>query len=389
MSRSTLALSMLCENPSRLTGLSSMFKEFVHRSVGLDPNLRWVIFLGPGYDFGPVHERIALCRDFCGNDHLWRRLYADHFLVSPRAKQRGAQLLLTVGFVPIRQAVPTVMHLFTLHHLNRTNRTGVSRAAYRRWASIRGIEHARMVITNSRTAANRIIAEVPSAESKLIQSYEGVDHIIYHPRSKPDEKFELEKQLGIPPRYILWLSNLYPYKQADRLIQTYALLSKKLQAEYPIVFAGGDWTEQRRGLEALAKNLAVTGRLVFLGWIQEKWVAPLLRQARILVSPSREETFGRSIAEAMACGTPCVVHDIPIMHEVTNGAAWITDFSITAEAAQSLTEALINEDRREDVIRRGLARSSDFDFAKLTKERLNAIYALLKPCHPRRSQSCS
>jgi glycosyltransferase involved in cell wall biosynthesis len=374
MSGRTLALNLLCENPSHLTGLSSMFKEFVHRSLRLDPDLRWVVFLGPQHEFGPDNERIEFCRIFCGNDHLLRRLYADHFLVSATAKQRGAQILLTVGFVPIRQLIPTVMHLFTLHHLNRSNRTGVWRSAYRRWAAAKGIELANLIITNSRTAANRIIAEVPSAATKLIQSYEGVDHATYHAKAGPDERNELRKNLGVPPDYILWLSNLYPYKQPDRLIRAYAALPQSLQAKYPIVFAGGDWAEQQNSLQSLARDVGVTGELLFLGWIQDRWIAPLLRQARILVSPSREETFGRSIAEAMACGTPCVVHDIQIMHEVTDGAAWIVDFENGNEAAQSIAEALTDEQRRAEVIRRGLLRSRDFDFETLTRERLRAIY---------------
>ena len=119
------------------------------------------------------------------------------------------------------------------------------------------------------------------------------------------------------------------------------------------------------------------GQLRFLDWVDQRWIAPLLRQARILVLPSREETFGRSVAEAMACGTPCVVNDIPIMHEVTSGAAWIVDYSNSDEASRSLAEALTDENRRADVIRRGLLRSRDFDFDKLTRERLTAIYASL------------
>ena len=373
----TIALTLLCENPSRLTGLSSLFKEFVHRSVSLDKELRWVVFVGPDYDFGSIPERVTLCRQYSGNNHLRARLCADHFLVSRQAERLNAKALLTVGFVPLREYIPTVMHLFTLHHLSASNRLDPIRSVYRRWATKRGLRAARLVITNSRYAASRITAVVPATARKIIQSYEGVDHSAFHSERPAGEADELRRALGISAKYILWLSNLYPYKQADLLIRSYARIPQALRDEYPIVFVGGDWSDQRASLEELAINLSVKGQIRFLDWVDQRWIAPLLRQARILVLPSREETFGRSVAEAMACGTPCVVNDIPIMHEVTNGAAWIVDYSNSDDASRSLAEALSDENRRADVIRRGLVRSRDFDFDKLTRERLAAIYTSL------------
>jgi glycosyltransferase involved in cell wall biosynthesis len=150
-----------------------------------------------------------------------------------------------------------------------------------------------------------------------------------------------------------------------------------LREEYPLVFVGGDWSDQRALLEELAIRLSIGGQIRFLDWVDQHWIAPFLRHARILVLPSREETFGRSVAEAMACGTPCVVNDIPIMREVTDGAAWIVDYANSDDASQGLIEALTDEGRRADVIRRGLLRSRDFDFDKLTRERLAAIYTSL------------
>jgi glycosyltransferase involved in cell wall biosynthesis len=370
----TLALTLLCENPRRLTGLSSLFRQFVTRSVRLDPALHWVVFAGPDYDFGEIPERVTMFRQFRGNDRLRSRLFADHFLVSETARRMNAKALLSVGFVPLRQSIPTIMHLFTLHHLDSSNRLDPLRSAYRRWATNRGLQRAHLIITNSRYASGRIMAKCPSIEGKLIQSYEGIDHLIFTPKHPPEEAGTLRKVLDIPPKYILWLSNLYPYKQADLLIGAYARLPAALQQEFPILFVGGDWSNQQASLQELATKLSVRGRLHFFGWVDQRWIAALLRQAKILVLPSREETFGRSVAEAMACGTPCVVHDIPIMREVTQGIAWITDFSNPAIAGESLIEALTNEPRRAEIIEQALARSQDFDFEKLTRERLKAIY---------------
>ena len=130
------------------------------------------------------------------------------------------------------------MHLFTLHHLDASNQLDPVRTAYRRWAAGRGLHSARLVITNSRCAARRIIAVAPEAERKMIQSYEGIDHSVFRAEYPNGEADELRRALEIPENYILWLSNLYPYKQADLLVRSYARISQRLREMYPIVFVG-------------------------------------------------------------------------------------------------------------------------------------------------------
>ena len=126
-----LALTILAENPARKTGLSSMFHELVSRSLKLFPDVSWLIFAGPNQDWKITDPRIEVIRDFSANDRLGRRLFADHFLVSDAARKRGAHALLTVGFVPLRKRLPTILHILSLQTLDKRNRLGVFRQLYR------------------------------------------------------------------------------------------------------------------------------------------------------------------------------------------------------------------------------------------------------------------
>lgn len=373
-----LAFSLLCENPQKLTGLNSMVREFVSRSLEQDPQLRWILFLGPEHSFAFSHERLSIVRDYPANDRMKERLWADHFLVSPHAKRLGAKLLFTVGFAPLREAIPTVMHLLTLHHLDRSNRMDPWRALYRRWAVARGLRRARLVITNSKFAAGQILASAPFVGGKLLQSYEGLDHENYHPPEAGATRPDFGGAFSLPEHYILWLSNLYPYKQADLLVRAYAGLPPELRERFPLVFVGGDWNNQKALILERAGELGIADRIRFPGWVEDRWIVPLIQYARIYVLPSREETFGRSVAEAMACGVPCVVNDIPIMREVTAEAAWIVDFGDIPAAAAALRAALTEEEDRREIIRRGLVRARDFDFDLLTRERMEAVHKILK-----------
>lgn len=372
-----LALSMLCENPLRKTGLTTLFHEFVSRGLKLFPEIRWLIFAGPNQEWTTTDPRVEVVRDFPANDQLNRRLFADHFQVPVMAHARGADVLVTVGFVPFRKCLPTAMHVFSLQHLDKNNRVGFARELYRKWVTKFSWPKADLVITNSKFAVSQILAVYPEFRERLVQSYEGLQHEQFHPVAPPDEAARLKKKFGIAPGYFLWISNFYPYKQAELLLAGYAELDTETRRRHPLVMVGGNWENALESAQVLARQLGIFDDLRFPGWIDDEWLAPLYRHALAFCLASREETFGRCVIEAMACGTPCVVNDIPIMREVTDGRALIVDFKDPARVAgalQSLAEdaALHGRLRTE-----GLRRAQDFTFEKLTTERITAIQRLV------------
>ena len=372
-----LALSMLCENPLRKTGLTTLFHEFVEHSLPLFPDVSWVIFAGPKQDWTLHDSRIELIRDFPANDELKRRLFADHFQVPAVARARGAELLITVGFVPLRKCLPTAMHVFSLQHLSSDNRVGLAREAYRRWIMKQSWPKADLIITNSNFAAAQILSVYPEFRSRLVTSYEGLQHEIFTPAQAPDEIPRLSSEMRLAPGYFLWVSNFYPYKQAQLLIAAYGQLDPKYRAQHPLVMVGGDWVGVLAKAKAQVQELGLSSDVKFYGWIPDGWLAPLYRHALAFCLPSREETFGRCVIEAMACGTPCIVNDIPIMHEVTGGSAVMVDFKDGERVTRALERMATDAPLREQLRRDGIANAQRFTFDKLTRERIDAIRQLL------------
>ncbi len=373
-----LALSILCENPARKTGLTTLFDEFVAHALRGFPDVEWLIFAGPDQEWTLDDPRVEVVRRYPANDRLGPRLFADHFLVPAAARRRGAAALLTVGFAPFRRCLPTIMHLFSLQHLDRTNRVGFTRRLYRRVVVDRGVRSAEGIVTNSQFAARQILAVFPGCRERLTVSYEGLQHEQFHPDAAPDEAAFLREKLDLTPGYLLWVSNFYPYKQAEKLLAAYARLDPAFRARHPLVMVGGNWEGGKDAARAQAAALGLGADVRFPGWVEDAWLAPLYRQARAFVLASREETFGRCVVESMACGTPCVVNDIPIMHEVTGGHALIVDFDDPAATADAL-RILLSDDARHARLRAdGIAWTAQFDFRRLAAERIQAIKAALK-----------
>jgi glycosyltransferase involved in cell wall biosynthesis len=141
----------------------------------------------------------------------------------------------------------------------------------------------------------------------------------------------------------------------------------------PVVMVGGDWDGGRAAAESVIERHGLQDNVRILGWIDFKWLPPLYRHALAYVLPSREETFGRTTTEALASGTPCVLHDIPIMREIAGDAAIIVDFNQRDAVAARLTELLERPELRAQLRAAGLERARQFSFRKMAVERVTAI----------------
>ena len=260
-----------------------------------------------------------------------------------------------------------------MHHLDKNNQTGWLRSEYRRREVDRVLAKAKLVITNSKVAAEELISLQPSVEDRLLVSHEGIDHGVFHPTAAPDEIEKLQTALSLTPNYILSVSNFYPYKQLYLLLEAYAGLTKVEREAHPLVLVGGDWQGSHAGIEELASSLGISDNLQIRGWVSDRWIAPLYRHAALHVLASRSETFGRSVLEAMACGTPCVVNDIPIMREVTAGSAILADFSDRESSTEALRRGLSDAATIAELRRKGFERAQDFSMRKLARERVAAV----------------
>ena len=105
------------------------------------------------------------------------------------------------------------------------------------------------------------------------------------------------------PVDLLCVAHLDRKKGVDVLLSALSVLEKEgLRLSLRIV---GDGPE-RASLERSARQLGVADRVTFTGLASRLEVRKAMWNARVFVLPSRVETFGLVLAEAMACGLPVV-----------------------------------------------------------------------------------
>jgi N-acetyl-alpha-D-glucosaminyl L-malate synthase BshA len=114
---------------------------------------------------------------------------------------------------------------------------------------------------------------------------------------------------GSPPM-VVHVSNFRPVKRVPWLVRAFAEASAGTHAQLVLVGDGPD----QGACRSLVHELGIASRVQFLG--ERDAIPELMAPADVFALASREESFGLSALEAMACGTPVVSTDAGGVHEV-------------------------------------------------------------------------
>ena len=115
---------------------------------------------------------------------------------------------------------------------------------------------------------------------------------------------------------LLYMGSFMPYKNVETIVKALRLLP-----EYRLHLLSRISATDRSRLEAIAP----ADSLVFENGVSDERYLALLGSATALVTASKAEGFGIPVIEAMGVGTPAVISDIPVFHEVGGDAALYFD----------------------------------------------------------------
>lgn len=134
--------------------------------------------------------------------------------------------------------------------------------------------------------------------------------------------------------YLLFVGRLVPYKGLEVLLDALALA----KVRHPLLIAGDG--PLRVPLQAQARRLGLDAH--FLGRVPDKDLPALYRGACLTVLPSvnKQEAFGITLAESMACGTPVVASALPGVEEVARTGGLVAPPGDRAALAAQLKAAL-------------------------------------------------
>ncbi|WP_028357694.1 glycosyltransferase family 4 protein [Brackiella oedipodis] len=154
-------------------------------------------------------------------------------------------------------------------------------------------------------------------------------------QARQDGRYQLGIQKDEP--VLGFVARWNPLKDHANLIKALALCAQQ-KYDFKCLLIGKDMSTDNAELIRLLSEHNVLGQVILLGSRSD--VPELMNVMDIHVLSSMAEGFPNVVAEAMACGTPCVVTDVGDAAEIVADTGWVVPPSDPKAMAKAIQEAL-------------------------------------------------
>jgi glycosyltransferase involved in cell wall biosynthesis len=112
------------------------------------------------------------------------------------------------------------------------------------------------------------------------------------------------------------------------------------------------------------------------GWVKEEDMPYIFNAASAFIFPSKHEGFGIPVLQALGCGLPAAVSDLPVLREVAGAAALYFDHNNKVAVAAAMYRIINDQALRDSLRAKGLARAGEFSWRRCAEETLALFNSL-------------
>ena len=290
---------------------------------------------------------------------------SEHVSIPAKLRQLGVDLYHAPHYVlPFFMPCPSVVTIHDVIHLlfpqYLPSRIAVH---YARFMIRRALEKAAIVLTVSDSSKRDLLTFFDVNPEKIRVIPNGIPVSITE--HLPDEELEkLKERFLISGRTILFVGNIKPHKNLERLIAAFAKVRENPEYADLHLFVVGNEISRYPSLRRAVERHQVRGAVRFFGFVPELTLVALYRLADVFVFPSLYEGFGLPPLEAMANGTPVVTSNISSLPEVVGDAALTVDPYNIDEIANAIHQILDDPELRSRLIAKGHKRAALYSWER-------------------------
>ena len=366
-----MALNLLADDPTQPSGAHWCWTRIVPEMANrLLPGEELNLMLSPlSRHYFPSDGDGVRCLTFpWSNEHRVLRTASEHLVTPFRLPLRHIDLLST-AIAPVLKSTPSlVIHMKTMHAFTVPETLGLAPRLYRRLNYQRSVRIADAVIVNSNSLRAEIDQYLQVDPAKVSLIYEAVDHEVFKPGDRDAARAHVAP-FGISRPFLLFVSSLWRYKNADGVLHAWKLIRHELAGRQLVILGAERDQKYSAELHQLVAELGIEDDVVFAGGVSNEETVDFYRAADLLVYPSFNETFGLPILEAMACACPVVTSDVSSMPEIAGGAAILTNPHDPSAIARSILEGIGSDVPR--LRAAGLRRAQQFTWGAVAEATLN------------------
>jgi alpha-1,3-rhamnosyl/mannosyltransferase len=343
-------------------GIGAYVRNLVRELARLDRETTYFVFCGPADQ--------ATLRDLGENfvpvvDESEGYSLREHWSIPRKLHKLGVDLFHAPHYVtPLLWDGPTAVTVHDCIHLVFPQYLPKSQFAlpYARFMMGRAVERSALVFTDSEASRKDILRYFPSAEPDRLRVVTGaIDPSLLEDPGE-EEKDRVRERYQVRGRYVFYAGNIKPHKNLERLISAFALLRKRPSNEDLKLIIVGDEILKQPSLRRIVEQCGVRHDVRFFGFVPDRTLSVLYRDAAVFAFPSLYEGFGLPPLEAMALGVPVVTSRVSSLPEVVGDAALLVDPYSVEGIAEGLARVLEDKALREDLVQRGKTRAGLFSW---------------------------
>lgn len=282
------------------------------------------------------------------------------------ASQNLATLLLFQRIEPVVVTVHDIITYLVRHDRELSTYRHIFHRLFDRLAYL-ALGKADAIIAISEYTKRTLVEHLGYSSDRIHVVYRAVDTEVFRPREAP---LAFRKRYGLSEdwQYVLYVGSEDPRKNLQTLIRAFALVRRQIEKVKLLKVGSPHFRAEREKLKGLIAELELEKDVLFFDHVSDDDFPLFYNTAQVLVLPSLYEGFGLPALEAMACAVPVVGSAAASMPEVVGDRGVLVDSTNIDQLAKTLCSVLADEERRRDLSRAALERSSTFSLQRQARE---------------------
>jgi glycosyltransferase involved in cell wall biosynthesis len=239
-----------------------------------------------------------------------------------------------------------------------------------RWARRMILPHARAFLGTSRDACENFVRYGADRE-KVLEAPQ------VHDIQWLSSRVEAERKDSLPGLgTVLYIGSLTERKGVDLLLDAFARAAAAHPTARLRIVGNGP---MRTALERKARQTGFRDRIDFIGFVEPARIPAEFAGAEMFILPSREDTFGVVVVEALACGVPVICSTFAgVSGYLRDGEdAFVVDPRDADRLAGGITRLLEEDSLRSRFADRGREIARQFDASSVAGVFLQAVQRVL------------
>jgi glycosyltransferase involved in cell wall biosynthesis len=269
-------------------------------------------------------------------------------------------------------ALPSVYNPHDLQHLHYPQFFPIKEIVARETVYPAGCRYSHTVVVGTQWVKEDVIRRYGTDPAKVqVIPWAAPTHFYKEPTS--DQVAGVVGKYGLQEPFALYPAQTWPHKNHLRLLAAVAHLRDARGLKVHLVCTGSIYKPHWPNIAEFIRQANLEEQVRFLGFVPEEDLRALYRRAHCLIMPSLYEADSCPVHEAWSEGVPVGCSNATALPDQVQDAGLLFDPLDVSAIADVLARLMQDDSLRDELRRRGVRRTRDFDWQRTAKA-YRAVY---------------